>query len=139
MVTQLARIPNKELMIKQELANVTLQPAQLELIDTFGHMLSFTPTGAVVNSLGGKVMCLLDGRFLMENTRFDHDKNMMITDFKLDEDYPNIVCNNITNNPSTMRCSLRHDEKATAFYQVHFDFFHTLCVDQMKIVLESEI
>ena len=56
-------------MIKQELANVTVQPAQLELIDKLGYMLSFTPTGAVVNSLGGKVMCLLDGRFLMENTR----------------------------------------------------------------------
>lgn len=137
LVSDIWQLNHKELMIKQGLSNVALDSQRFDMFNEQGYTPSFTPTGAVVSTVGTQVMCIIDGRFTMQETRFDSSNETLIANFKLDDQHDSVICTDFTDNPATTQCSIRHSKK-NINKSVDSTFFRNLCVEQMQIVMEAQ-
>lgn len=133
---QLSRFTDKELMIKQNLANVRLNEEQLSIIDQQGYIEHEEENNVVISSLGGDVICYIDTRFLIsKDVHYDADNDVLIGQFQPDKNASNIMCNNFSDTPEAMYCSVKSDGKTTRVIEEKLAQYYELCVHQMIRVL----
>jgi len=134
LVTKITSLTYKDALLKQELINVPLAMDRFEKITQRGYTLSFTDTGAVIQPIGSAVMCVMDGRYVIKESRYDEDNDVLLVDLRLDDHHPNIICSGFSDNVETTRCSVRHNEIATEIVGDPLSFFRDNCLDQMRFL-----
>ena len=136
---QLLRMTDKELMIRQDLADVPLSEALLKTIDQQGYIDNVTETGAVISSLGNAINCYLETRFLLnDKTRYDEANDVLLGSFHPDKKASNTLCNNFSNRPEATQCTIDNNGATTAINGDQLIKYHELCVKQIAIVLSVD-
>lgn len=128
----------KETMLRQELFNVVMSPERFLRLGTQGYTQSFTETGAVINTIGSEVICVVDGRYLVKETRLDTDTNDVYVDLRLDDQHANIICSNFSESLSSTQCSIRQEARSIDFVGDHLNYFRETCIEQMKQLIEGD-
>jgi hypothetical protein len=136
---QLSRLTDKELMIRQNLANVPLSEAQLKIIDQHEPVENENGTGAVISSLGGGVSCYVETRFLLsKDVRYDETHNVLVGQFRPDNNSSNIICRDFSTNPETLHCSINSDGKTANITGDIIAQYYERCVDQINRILSTD-
>ena len=91
----------------------------------------------MINTIGSEVICVVDGRYLVKETRLDTDTNEVYVDLRLDDQHSNIICSNFSDTLSTTQCSIRQETHSIDFVGDHLNYFRDTCIEQMKQLISS--
>lgn len=129
----------KEALTRQKLLDVTLSAERMLQISEQGAVSASTETGAVVGTLNSKLLCIVEGRYDIKESRFDEHSNSFRVDFKLNTTYPAILCEHFTETADALRCSISPQTAAPAgeFSEVQRQGFRTVCLQQLQALIEG--
>lgn len=135
---KLLQLTDKELMIKQGLADTPLSEEQLKTIDEQGYIDQVTETGAVISSLGNKISCYLETRFLLgENSRYDEVNKVLLGSFYPDNKSSNIICQNFIGLPEAVQCTISENGITQPVDNDQSAGYRQLCRDQVSTLFPS--
>lgn len=127
----------QDLLTKQGLLNAPLGMDRLLGLEDRGYDYAYTLTGAVIDQIGGELICILDGRYKIHDARYHEQTDTMLTDFKLDESQSNVICQGFTADTDEASCSIRHGAKRVGYSGGNISVFKDLCVEQLVDVVTA--
>ena len=127
----------QDLLTKQGLLNAPLGIDRLLGLEERGYDYAYTLTGAVIDLIGGELICILDGRYKINDASYDEQTDTMLTDFKLDESQSNVICQDFTAGASEASCSIRHGAKRVGYSGGNVSVFQSMCVEQLVDVVTA--
>lgn len=129
--------PRKNILIRQGILEAPLKMNRLQIIEKRGYDFAYTTTGAVIDVVANELICILDGRYKIQDARYDDATKAMLTDFKLDESEPNVICQGFSGN--NMQCTIRHGQKRVGYTGGNLSIFQNSCLEQLSEFVVSSI